>query len=314
MSTTVANASATTVERRNKKRVRIKKHFIGWAFISPWVIGFLVFTLFPFLASFVLSFTDYEIAKPIEYTGLYNFRHMFLEDRKFWISLQVSSYYALMVVPLSTILGILTALLLNQKVRGVPFFRTAFYIPSMVSGIGWLLLWTFLLQKEGAINWALAMIGIEGPAYLHSKTWALPALALMELFVVGSAMVITLAALQGVPQDLYDACAIDGGGEGAKFWNITIPQISPAIFYNLVISFIATLQTFSKGYIMTEGGPRDSTLFYALYLYRNGFLYNNMSYASALAWVLLIIILAITALNFLGGRYWVFYEAEERQG
>jgi len=295
--------------RRRSRWVRFKKNVAGFVFISPWVLGYLGFTLFPFVASLALSMTVYDIGHPPKFIGLENFARMAFDDRKFPLSLRVTFLYAFMVVPGSTVLAVATALLLNHQVRGVAFFRTAFYVPAMVSSIGWLLLWTYLLQKEGAINWALARVGIDGPAYLHHKNWALPALALMELFSVGSSMLVALAALQGVPQYLYEATEIDGGGDWAKFWHVTIPMISPAIFYNVTMSFIGVLQTFAKGYIMTEGGPRDRTLFYALYLYNNAFWYNRMGYACALAWVLFVIIMFITAINFIGGKYWVFYEA-----
>ncbi|NPV10056.1 MAG: sugar ABC transporter permease [Anaerolineae bacterium] len=310
----VQGARAETVGRpglyRASRWSRFRANLAGFAFISPWVLGYLAFTVFPFVASFVLSMTVYDIGSPPAFIGLKNFTHMFTADGKFAMSIRVTFLYAFMVVPATTVLAVGTALLLNQKVRGIPFFRTAFYIPAMVSSIGWLLLWTYILQKQGALNWALAKIGIEGPAYLYDKNWALPALAMMELFSVGSSMLVALAALQGVPEYLYEATDMDGGGEWAKFWHVTLPMISPALFYNVTMSFIGVMQTFAKGYIMTEGGPRDRTLFYALYLYNNAFWYNRMGYACALAWVLFVIILIITALNFLGGRYWVFYESE----
>jgi len=304
----VAERRVAREAARRKVWIAIKKDLTGYAFVSLWLIGFLVFTLFPFVASLYLSGTDYNIASPPVWVGLKNFRWMSLEDRFFRLSLGVTLKYALMTVPAGMVQGVLIALLLNQAVRGIAFFRTVFYIPAMVSSVGWILVWTFMLGKSGGVNWALAQIGIEGPSYLNSTTWALPAMAIMTLFRVGGSMLITLAALQGVPQHLYEAVDIDGGGELAKFWHVTILQISPAIFYNLVLSVIGVLQSWMSAFIMTEGGPRHATLFYGLYLYRNAFEYFKMGYACALGWVAFVIVLALTGLNFLGARFWVYYE------
>ncbi|NPV07062.1 MAG: sugar ABC transporter permease [Anaerolineae bacterium] len=287
---------------------RLRRDLTGWAFISPWVIGFLVFTAFPFLASMYLSLTEYNLASPPKFVGLENFSFMFLRDRVYWTSMRVTWTYAAITIPLGMVQSVAIALLLNQRIRGIAFFRTAFYVPGMISSVGWMLVWTYLLAKNGAINWALALIGVEGPSYLNSTTWALPALALMGLFSVGSAMLIMLAALQGVPEHLYEAVEIDGGGEVAKFRHVTLPQISPALFYNLVMSLIGVLQSWQAAYLMTDGGPRHATLFYGLHLYRNAFEYFKMGYASALGWVAFIIVLALTGVNFLASKYWVFYE------
>lgn len=308
---TVSGVSVARVARVRKASSwsRLRKDLAGWSFIAPWLIGLLAFTAIPFLASMYLSLTEYNIAKPPRYIGLENFNFMFFRDRVYWTSLKVTWSYAAMTIPLGLLQSLFIALLLNQKVRGIAFFRTAFYIPGMISSVGWMLVWTYLLAKNGAINWVLAKVGIDGPSYLNSTTWALPALALMHLFSVGSAMLIILAALQGVPEHLYEAVEIDGGGEIAKFWHVTLPQISPAIFYNLVMSLIGVLQSWQAAYIMTEGGPRHATLFYGLHLYRNAFEYFRMGYACALGWVAFMLILALTGLNFLASKYWVFYEA-----
>ena len=294
-------------------RSALKRDLTGWAFISPWVIGFLSLTVFPFLASIYLSLTEYALSAPPTFIGLENFGFMFGEDRLFWIALKVTFTYAAITIPLGIVQSIMIAILLNQKVRAIPFFRTAFYIPAMIAAVGWYLVWTFLLGKNGAINWALAFVGVEGPSYLNSTTWALPSLALMSLFRVGGSMLIILAALQGVPEHLYEAVEIDGGGEVAKLRHVTIPQISPAIFYNLVMSMIGVLGSWMAAFIMTQGGPRHATMFYGLLLYRNAFEYFRMGYACALGWIAFVIVLALTGLNFLGARLWVFYEGEEAQ-
>lgn len=289
---------------------RIRDDVTGWAFISPWAVGFIIFTAFPFLASMYLSLTEYNLATPPRFTGLENFSFMFLRDRVFWTSMRVTWTYAAITIPLGMLQSIFIALLLNQRISGIAFFRTAFYVPGMISSVGWMLVWTYLLAKNGAINWALALVGVEGPSYLNSTTWALPALALMGLFSVGSSMLIMLAALQGVPEHLYEAVEIDGGGDVAKLWHVTLPQISPALFYNLVMSLIGVLQSWQAAYLMTDGGPRHATLFYGLHLYRNAFEYFRMGYASALGWVAFMIILVLTGANFIASKYWVFYEAD----
>jgi multiple sugar transport system permease protein len=298
---------------RRRARRRLRKDLTGYAFVTPWIIGFLVFTLFPFIASLYLSLTSYTIGSTPDFIGLENYQRMFSSDRLFRIALRVTVSYAAMSVPLGLVQAVLIALLLNQAVRGIAFFRTAFYVPAMISSVGWVLVWTFILGKHGGVNWALGLVGIEGPSYLQDVTWVLPSMALMSLFRVGGSMLIILAALQGVPQHLYEAAEIDGGGELAKFWHITLPQISPAIFYNLVLSLIGVLQSWMQSFIMTQGGPRHATLFYGLYLYRNAFMYPKMGYACALGWVAFVIILALTGLNFLGAKYWVYYEGGRRE-
>jgi len=304
-----SGAAPAPTQKRGLSR-RLARDLTGWAFISPWVIGFIGLTAFPFLFSIYLSLTEYSMAAPPEFIGLENFRFMFFEDRVYWTAMRVTWTYAAIAVPLGMVQSVFIALILNQRVHGIAFFRTAFYVPGMISSVGWMLVWTYLLSKNGAVNWALALVGIEGPSYLNSTTWALPALALMGLFSVGSSMLIMLAALQGVPEHLYEAVEIDGGSDWSKFWNVTLPQISPALFYNLVMSLIGVLQSWQAAYLMTEGGPRNATLFYGLHLYRNAFQYFRMGYACALGWVAFMIILLLTGVNFLASKYWVFYEAD----
>jgi len=309
---TVSNIAAAEpggpIRSRSRFLIMVRNDLIGYAFILPWLIGVVAFSVFPFLASLYLSGTRYNLASAPVWIGAANFKRMFFEDRFVGHSLGVTFRYMLMTVPLGMIQSILFAILLNQAVRGIAFFRTVFYIPAMVSSIGWILAWTFMLAKNGGVNWALALVGIEGPSYLTSTTWALPAMAGMALFRVGFSMLVILAALQGVPKHLYEAVDIDGGGEWAKFFHVTLPQISAAIFYNLVLSVIGVLQSWMSAFVMTEGGPRHATLFYGLYLYQNAFDYFKMGYASALGWVAFVIVLALTGLNFLGGKFWVYYE------
>lgn len=306
MNTALSVRYGSTRAKRSWRRLRT--HVVGWAFITPWLTGFGGLTLIPFFMALYYGFTSYQLGQSPEFVGLLNYNRLLFEDPKFWISLRVTFHYTFVVVPLTVAQGVLVAVLLNQPVRGVAFFRSAFYIPGMVSGVGWILLWVMILGKNGAVNSVLAIFGVDGPAYLLDKSWALWAMILMSLFTVGSSMLITLAALQGVPREQYEAVEIDGGGLLAKFWNVTVPQISPAIFFNLVMGTIGTLQTWQQGFLMTGGGPRNATLFYGLYLYYNAFQYGYMGYACALAWIIFMIILVFTGINFLGARFWVYYE------
>ncbi len=290
---------------------RLRPHIVGWAFISPWLVSFSFLMVYPFIASFVLSFTRYQLIGEAEFIGFENIQRMLFEDERVADALRVTFTYVLLTVPAGTAISILVAILLNQKVRGIPFFRTSFYMPSVIGGVGLALLWTTILAKNGPVNAALGLVGIEGPNWLFDTAWALPSLALKALATAGAAMLIILAALQGVPQHLYEAVDLDGGGEWAKFWHVTLPQISPAIFYNVIVTTIGVMQSFVEAFIMTNGGPGTATLFYGLYLYRQAFEFYRMGYASALAWMIFLIILALTIVNFRIARYWVYYEGEE---
>ena len=287
---------------------RLRPHLIGWAFISPWLVSFSFLMVFPFVASFALSFTRYQLIGIPEFVGFQNIERMLFGDPRVLDALQVTFGYVLMIVPAGTIISIWAAILLNQKVFGIPFFRTSFYMPSVIGGVGLALLWTTILARNGPINTALGWIGIEGPNWLFDTTWALPSLALKSLATASGAMLIVLAALQGVPQYLYEAVELDGGTEWAKFLHVTLPQISPAIFFNVIVTTIGVLQSFVDAFIMTDGGPGTATLFYGLYLYRQAFQFFRMGYASALAWMIFLIILGLTLLNFRVARYWVYYE------
>ncbi len=292
--------------------VRLRPHLIGWAFISPWLVSFSFLMVFPFVASFALSFTRYQLIGLPEFVGFQNIQRMLFGDPRVLNALQVTFGYVLMTVPAGTVISILAAILLNQKVFGIPFFRTSFYMPSVIGGVGLALLWTTILARNGPINTALGWIGIEGPNWLFDTTWALPSLAIKSLATASGAMLIVLAALQGVPQYLYEAVELDGGTEWAKFLHVTLPQISPAIFFNVIVTTIGVLQSFVDAFIMTDGGPGTATLFYGLYLYRQAFQFFRMGYASALAWMIFLIILGLTLLNFRVARYWVYYEGGDQ--
>jgi multiple sugar transport system permease protein len=299
--------------RQGIGKMALREERAFWLFISPWLIGFLAFTGGPILASLGISFTEYSILSPPRFLGLENYRQL-VEDDLFYKSVINTVYFVGVGVPLGLLLAFMMAIALNQKLRGQTWFRTIFYLPSVVSGIAVALLWGWLLNSDyGLINYMLSLVGIQGPQWLFSTTWVMPALILMSLWGVGGSMVVFLAGLQGIPEHLYEAAEIDGAGQWAKFWNVTIPMMSPVIFFNLVVTIIGAFQIFDQVYIMTNGrgGPANASLVYVLYLYRNGFEYFKMGYASALASVLFLIILGITIFQFAVARRWVYYEGGE---
>jgi len=294
--------------RLSKQARREEREF--YLFISPWIIGFILFDAGPIFASLGISFTDWSVLTSPKLIGLANYQRMFA-DPLFYKALGNSIYYGVASVGLGVMVSFLLALLLNQKVYGMAFFRTVFYLPSVVSGIAVAILWIMILHQDfGLINTALGWFGIKGPGWLVQPQWAMPALIMMSLWSVGGSMVIYLAGLQSVPQHLYEAADIDGAGPWGKFWAVTVPMMSPVIFYNLIVGFIASIQNFVLVLIMTDGGPANATLVYGLYLYRNAFKFFQMGYASALAWVLLVVIILITASQFFLAKYWVFYEGD----
>lgn len=286
----------------------------GYLFILPWILGFLFFTIGPMIASLYFSFTDYSLLEASHWVGLDNFRKLFGTDPKFGISLSVTFRYSLASVPLGLVLALLVALLLNQKVPGIRFYRTAFYLPSLLGGVALTLIWMWIFSPAyGLLNAFLRMFGIEGPLWFQSQTWALPGLVIMSLWGVGARMIIFLAGLQNIPDHLYEAAEIDGAGTYRQFWHVTVPMLTPTIFFNLVMGIIGSLQTFAQAFIATQGGPNNATLFYALYLYQNAFQYFEMGYASAMAWILFAIILALTLIVIRSSPLWVFYEGTLRK-
>lgn len=294
--------------------LRRREALWGYIFVSPWIVGFIVFTLGPMVASLALSLTRYNIVDAPVFIGLDNYLKLFAGDPKFWHSLRVTVTYAVCAVPLNLVFGFALAFLLNQKVPWVAFWRTMFYMPSVTSGVAVALLWGMIFNPRfGILNWALGLAGIDGPGWLASPDWALPALILMSLWSVGGGMIIYLAGLQGIPTALYEAARIDGANAWRELVHITIPLMTPVIFYNLVIGIIGTFQYFTEAYVLTRGGPAEATLFYNLYLYNNAFSYLDMGYASALAWVLFVIVLVLTILVFRSSAAWVYYEGELRK-
>lgn len=292
----------------------LAKNRDGWLFASPWIIGFVLWTLGPMLASFGLAFTEWDLLSPARFVGLENVRDM-INDSLVLRSLTVTTIYAITSVPLHILFGMALALLLNTRIIGLRFYRTAFYLPSVLSGVAVALLWRWLFSPEfGLINTMLSYIGIQGPSWLGDERWALPSLVLMSLWGVGAGTIIYLAGLQGIPTDLYEAAEVDGARGWDRLVHITIPMMTPVLFFQLVVGIIGALQVFTQAYIMTNGGPNNATLFVILYLYRNAFQYFRMGYASALAWVLFIYILVLTLLVYRSSSSWVYYEGEARKG
>lgn len=286
----------------------MKRDLTGYAFISPWVVGFLAFTLVPFLASVGLSFTRYNIVTPPVWVGLANYHKLFCDDPRFWVSLWVTLKYALVAVPLGIAAGVGLALLLNVEVRGLSVYRTLFFLPSIVPAVATAVVFSWILNPQlGLVNGLLRRIGIEGPAWLQDTRWAFWSLVLMSLWTVGGSMVIYLAGLKDIPRQLYEAATIDGAGAWQRTRHVTLPMLTPVIFFNLIMGVIGAFQYFTQAYMMTQGGPEDATMFYALYLFMRAWRYLDMGYASAMAWVLFLVIMAVTVLLFRSHRKWVHY-------
>lgn len=291
-----------------KMNLRKREAIIGYIFFLPGLIGLVFFMGIPIIYSLYISFTEYNIYSSPEWVGLKNYRVMF-DDPLFFKSIYNTLYYVALSVPINTIVGILLAVLLNQRAKGIRVFRTVFYLPTVVSGVAVALLWQWILDPNfGLINSFLANFGIDGPGWLTDTSWSKFSIVLMNAWAVGGTMIIYLAGLQGIPNTLYEAAKIDGAGPIRRFFTITIPMLSPTIFFNVIMGIISGFQIFMQAYIMTDGGPNNSTLFFAYHLYNKAFRDLQFGYASALAWVLLIITLIFTLIIFKFGDRWVYYE------
>lgn len=314
----VATPLPTQGVRRIGTQAR-REAIIFYLCISPWLIGFIVFTAGPMIASVVLSFTRWDMLSPPEWVGVKNYVTMLSRDPDFWQSLKVTAAYTVFSVPLRLLTALFLAILLNEATRGVGIFRTTFYLPSMVASVAAAVLWSWILNpKFGPVNGVLGLFGIKGPAWFADPRYALWGLVIMSTWGVGGEMLIFLAGLKSIPQHLYEAAAIDGAARWARFIHVTLPMLSPTIFFNFVMSLIGSFQTFDTAYVIstaragTIGGPMNSTLFYMLHLYRNAFQWQKMGYASALAWVLFMFILVFTLLALRSSTFWVYYEAEKK--
>jgi multiple sugar transport system permease protein len=290
-----------------------REELLFYLCISPWLIGLFLFVLGPMIASLFYSLTRWDLLSQPEFVGLANYERMLTRDPLFYQALKVTTIFTLAYVPLEMIGGLGLALLMNRSMRSISAFRTIFYLPTVLSGVAFVVVWMWLLHPTaGLINATLARFGIDGPRWLTDPDTALIALLMMSVWGLGRAAVIYLAGLRGVPREFYEAASLDGASRVRAFFAITLPLISPTIFFNLLLSVIATFQTFTSAFVATDGGPLNATLFYVLYLYRQAFRFFNMGYASALAWVLFVVILILTLIIVRSARSWVYYEAEAR--
>lgn len=308
-------ATSTGISARSKGRSALLRQeaIDGYLCILPWVLGFVLFTAGPMLASAVLAFTEYDISFAPKFIGLTNFVQVFTGDPLFWTSLYNTAFYTFLFVPLHLVIALLAALVLNTKVRGIGIFRTVFYIPSITPTVASAFLWMWVFNPDyGLANALLQVVGIPPSKWLFDETMAKPSFIIMSLWALGNAMIIFLADLQNVPDALYEAAAIDGASGVRRFFYITIPMITPVIFFNLVVGIIGSFQIFTAAYVATQGGPNNATLFYVLYLYNQGFQFLHMGYASALAWVLFLIILGFTFIQLRLAKRWVYYEGDGR--
>lgn len=283
----------------------------GVPYVAPWCIGFLVFTLGPYLFSFYLSFNEWQLLGPMEFVGTKNYEELF-HDPLFRKSLLNTMYYTAIHVPGLMILAFAAALLLNEQIRGRALFRTIFYLPSITPGVASVILWVWMLHPTGIVNTFLGFLGVSEeaqPNWFASTDWAMPGLILMSFWGIGSMMVIYLAGLQGVPQHLYEAASIDGANWWQRLRHVTIPMMTPTIFFTMIVGIIGSFQVFASALVATQGGPANATLFVLLYLYYEAFRYFHMGYASAIAWLLFVIIMAFTLLQFALARRWVHYES-----
>ena len=283
--------------------------------ISPWLAGVLFFTTGPVIGSFLLSLSRWEIVNPPSWVGFDNYIRFIFDDPRSRIALFNTAVFTLGSVPLMTLVALLSALLLNQRLPGIAFFRTAFYLPAVTASVAMAILWLWIFNPEfGILNFLLGVIGIDGPAWLFHPVWVKVSFILMSVWQMGPAMVILLAGLQGVPEHLYEAAAIDGANVFRRFWHVTLPMLSPAIFFVLIIGVIGSFQIFTNVYVITKGGPGTSSLFLVLYIYFRAFKDFQMGYAASLAWVLFLTVLVLTVIQFRVARRWVYYEGADIRG
>jgi len=293
----------------NKKKKFKRKYIYGYLFIAPPFIGFILFGLIPIVYSLYISMTSFDLFNPAVFTGLDNYKKLFLEDPLFWQSL-FNTIYAAIGIPIGIGLSLLIAMGLSKNIKGINFFRTAFFLPSICSVVALTLMWKWIFNADyGVLNNILGFFHIQGPNWLGSSTWAMPALIIQGVWGgLGTGMILYIAALKNVPRTFYEAADIDGANNWDKFWHITLPAISPTTFYLAITAVIGAMQAFVPYMLMTNGGPDYSTTTIVLYLYNNAFRYMNMGYASAMAWLLFVVIMAMTIINFKVSSKWVHYD------
>ncbi len=301
----------------NEMSLKKKKDFsklIPYLFISPWLFGFVVFTFGPLLFSLYMSLHEWSVTRDPIFVGLQNYITMFTNDKQFYKSLLLTFKFAALFVPLNMIIALILAVLLTQRIKGVKFFRTIFYIPSVISGVAVSIIWGWIFNtKYGILNYLLSLIGIQGPKWLMNPKWAIVAVVIASAWGVGTMMLIFYTNIKSIPKDYYEAAVMDGASPIHQFFNITLPIITPTILFNLITSTIAALQQLTLVILLTQGGPMKSTYFYGLYVFENAFKHQKLGYASANAWVMFLIILCLTAIIFKSSDTWVFYEAEVKK-
>lgn len=289
-----------------------QENIYGYLFILPWIIGFLGLILGPLLFSLYGSFTNYNVTSTMDFVGFQNYEEMFFHDSLFWTSLYNTFYFVIFSVPLTTVAAIFISVLVNQNLPGMKIFRTVFYLPAILSGVGVYLLWMQLLDPStGLINRFLELFGISGPNWLFDAAWAKPSLILMKLWSAGGAMLLYLSAMQGISKSLYEAAVMEGASRFQMFLKVTLPMISPIIFFDVITSTIGSFQIFQEAYIMSSdsaGSPENSLLFFNLHMWIKAFNVFDMGYAMAMSWILFIIVLVLTLINFKFAKYWVHYE------
>ncbi len=307
---------STTMAMRARRSNGARREAIeGYLYISPWILGFLLFTLGPMLASLYFSFTRYNVLSTPHFTGLTNYTYIFTRDRLFWIALQRTATYAVATVVLGVTGSLLLAVLLDQRLKAVSLLRTLYFLPSLTPIVASALLWGWIFQPQyGVMNFLLGKLGIPGPGWLQSPDWAMPALVILALWggLGGGRMIIFIAGLQGVPNELYEAANMDGASTFSRFFKITLPLLTPTIFFNLVLGIIGSFSVFSVAYVATGGGPVDATYFYVFHIFNRAFKDLDMGYAAALAWIFFGILLVFTLIQFAIQKYWVYYEEGPR--
>ena len=312
---TKGSSAARQDLRRRRGLSKLEQGYMGFILILPWLIGFCIFKLYPFVSSLVYSFTDYDLFKGVQnVVGFQNYIDAFTKPKNVK-ALQVTFTYAFMTVPLKLIFALFIAYILNFKIKGVGLFRTAYYVPSILGGsVAIAVLWKALFKNDGVINTIMAMLGFESINFLADKNWALFIICLLRVWQFGSAMVLFLAALKGVPEDLYEAASIDGATKGRQFLSITIPLISPVIFYNLVTQLVQAFQEFNGPYIITNGGPRNATTLISVIVYNTAFKDYKVGMSSAMAWVMFVIVMVLTVIAFVSQKKWVYYSDDDGRG
>ena len=315
MTKTGGSSAARQDLRRRRGLSKLEQGYMGFILVLPWLIGFCIFKLYPFVSSLIYSFTDYDLFKGVQnVVGFQNYIDAFTKPKNIK-ALQVTFTYAFMTVPLKLIFALFIAYILNFRIKGVGLFRTAYYVPSILGGsVAIAVLWKALFKNDGVVNTILAMLGFESINFLADKQWALFIICLLRVWQFGSAMVLFLAALKGVPEDLYEAASIDGATRGRQFMSITIPLISPVIFYNLVTQLVQAFQEFNGPYIITQGGPRNSTTLISLLIYNSAFKQYKVGMSSAMAWVMFVIVMVLTIIAFVSQKKWVYYSDDDGRG